>query len=311
MQRIVIDTDAGVDDALAILLALAWPDVRIMAITTVHGNVPVEAATRNVGEILRVAGGRATVAQGCSVPLDGAPVSAARVHGADGLGGWCETLPAAPLPVGDMPAQQLIPALARQFPGEITLITIGPLTNAAAAIREDPAGFRMLRRVVTMGGTVWAPGNITAVAEFNFFADPQAAREMVGCGVPLLLVGLDVTTRVVLTCERLRKLLAGRSDLKARFLRCICGQLFSFYRGLSGAEIFYMHDPLAVGVALDPSLAETRPMRVEVETQGEWTRGMLVAEQRSWARTGPNAKICVAVDSDRFLSRFCQLVLAA
>jgi len=311
MQRIVIDTDAGVDDALAILLALAWPDVQVQAITTVHGNVPVDIATRNVIEILRVAGSRTNVARGCAAPLSGAAVSAREIHGGDGLGGWTRTEPGGPLPLSGLPAQKLIPALAREFPGALALVTIGPLTNAAAALREDPGGFYMLRQIVIMGGTIWEPGNITPVAEFNLFADPEAAREVLRCGVPLVLVGLDVTRKVVLTRERLDRLLGARSDRRARFLRCVCHQLFSFYRTALGADICFLHDPLAVGVALDRSLVETRPMHVDIETSGELTRGMLVAERRQWARKATNVEVCVEVDSERFLANFCERVIAA
>lgn len=311
MQRLVIDTDGGVDDALALLLALAWPEARVEAITTVHGNVPVEAATRNIGEVLYIARAEATLAQGCAKPLRAAPVSGTDVHGDDGLGGWVHVAPVRRVDPAGLPGAQTIVSLARQFPGEITLVTIGPLTNAAVAFREDPIGMRLLKRVVSMGGAVWERGNVTAAAEFNVFADPDAAREVVHSGIPITLVGLDVTHQVVFTRERLELLLGRRADLRARFLRCICERLFSFYRPRLGCDMFYLHDPLAIGVALDASLVETKPMSVDIETAGELTRGMVVAERRPWLQRTANVDVCVASDAGRFVELFCERVVAA
>ena len=236
---------------------------------------------------------------------------AGEVHGHDGLGGWNRMAQGSPLQVNDLAAPQLIPCLARRFPGEITLIALGPLTNVATAAREDAEGFGMLKELVIMGGTIWEPGNITPVAEFNFFAAPEAAREVIRCGVPSVLVGLDVTRHAVLKRDRLDQLLAARSDRRARFLDCICSHLFAFYRSRLGREMCYLHDPLAVGVALDRSLAETRPMSIDIETSGELTRGMVVAERRSWAHQPANVDVCITVDTERFLAEFCDRVLAA
>ena len=311
MHRIIIDTDGGVDDALALLFALACQDARVEAITTVHGNVPVEQATANVLEVLHIAGCARMVAQGCMAPLSGVPVFARDVHGAEGLGGWAREQRGEMAVLSDLSAPALITSLARQSPGEITLVTIGPLTNAAVALREDPEGFRMLRRMVTMGGAVFERGNVTTTAEFNFYADPHAAREVVRSGVPMTLVGLDVTHKVVSTQDRMEQLLAGECGTRERFLRCICERMLSFYRPRIGADQFFLHDPLAVGVALDPSLAGTRAMQVDIETAGELTRGMVVAERRPWAQTATNVDVCVDVDAECFLAQFARLIAAS
>jgi inosine-uridine nucleoside N-ribohydrolase len=205
-----------------------------------------------------------------------------------------------------VPAWKKILLLAREFPGEITLVTIGPLTNAATALREDPEGLRLLKQIVNMGGAVWERGNVTSTAEFNIFADPEAAREIFHSGIPVILVGLDVTLKVIFTRDRLEHLLGDRSDLRARFLRCICDQMFSYYRPRLGGDMFYLHDPLAIGVALDRSLVETQRMSVDIETKGELTRGMVVAERRPWIRTATNVDVCVKVDAERFVSLFCE-----
>jgi inosine-uridine nucleoside N-ribohydrolase len=315
--RIVIDTDGGVDDALALLLAFAWPETRVEDITTVHGNVPVETATRNVREVLHLAGREVNLSEGRATPLtslfsrSSTPVFAAGVHGRDGLGGWIRTAPLRAIPPSAVSASKTIALRARQFPGEVTLVTIGPLTNAAVALREDPEGFRLLKQIVTMGGAVRERGNVTATAEFNFFADPRAAREIVHSGVPLKLVSLDATHQVVFQRDRLDRELGNRFDMRARFLRCICEQMFSFYAARLGEDIFYLHDPLAVAVALDDSLAEMQPMSIDIETRGELTRGMVVLDRRPWIQKDANVQVCVNVDAHRFLELFCERVIRA
>jgi purine nucleosidase len=309
MQRIIVDTDAGIDDAMALLYALRSPGVRIEAITTVHGNVAVEVATQNIFEILHVSGLKElpVVAQGSAMPLRSGsahPVTAQEVHGEDGLGGWTKRGRVPRGAVADAPGAQLILSIARQYPGEVTLVTLGPLTNAATAFREDPAGFRMLKEAVVMGGAVWAPGNITAVAEFNIFLDPEAAHEMLHCGVPATIVGLDVTSEITITPDRVERWLQSRSDLTAEFLECVCGQLFRFYRRLTGSAKLHPHDALAMGVALDRALVRTLPMKVDVETGDGITRGMVVAERREWLKGGENANVCREVHTERFLELF-------
>lgn len=303
MTRIVIDTDGGIDDALALLFALASPEASVEAITTVHGNVPVEVATSNVREVLDIAGRDVTVAVGCARPLVSEPVFAGHVHGADGLGGWTRTAPGFTMPASES-AMETILRLARQFPGEMTLVTIGPLTNAANALRTDPAAFRALKRIVTMGGAVWERGNVTSTAEFNIYADPEAAREVIHGGVPITLVGLDVTHKVEFTRERLDDLLGSRTGLRSGFLRCICEKMFSFYRAHLGRDVFFLHDPLAVAVALDATLVETCALHLDIETKGELTRGMTVPERRPWIRAPANVDVCTNVEADRFLRVF-------
>lgn len=311
MHRVILDTDGGVDDALAILYLLNSPGVRIDAITTVHGNVPVEAATRNVFEILRIAGHKVPVdvARGCDRPLRGDAVAASHVHGDDGLGGWTKGREVGMGKLATNPAHQVILDCARRCPGEVTLITIGPLTNAAAAFRGNPEGFRLLKDIVVMGGAVSAPGNVTAAAEFNIYADPEAAREVLRSGVPVTIAGLNVTMQVGITRERLEQELGERDDERAGFLRCICGQIFSFYRAHTSEDICYLHDPLAVGAALDPAFVRTRRLPVDVETKGELTRGMTVADLRRGAKTKGTVDVCVEADAEAFIDEFCRRVL--
>jgi purine nucleosidase len=311
MRRIIFDTDLGIDDALALLYLLASPEADIQAITTVHGNVPVEVATANVFEVLSVAEVATVpqIARGSAAPLKGSGVNATEVHGQDGLGGWTANGRIAAGNLSERPASDLILDIARMHPGEVTLLLIGPATNAALAFDRDPESFRMLNQIVAMGGAICEPGNTTATAEFNVYADPEAAQSVIASGVPLLLVPLDATHKVCLTRGLLKQRMAGQNNRRAQFLRCIAEQGFSFFEKATGWDGMYLHDPLAAAVALDRSLVETRRMKLDIETTGELTRGMTVAERRTWKKGGENAEICVNVDSARFLELFVDRVL--
>ncbi|HET8549736.1 MAG TPA: nucleoside hydrolase [Bryobacteraceae bacterium] len=292
-RRIIIDTDGGVDDALALLYALASPEAQIEAITTVHGNVPLATATRNVFETLSVAGARdMTVAAGAAAPLAGAAITATHVHGEDGLGGWTHSRPVPAQRLHEAPAPRLIGRLARRLPGELTLVTLGPLTNVALASRQEPDGLRQLREIVVMGGAVTVPGNVTATAEYNIYADPLAAREVLRSGIPVVLVGLDVTMKVTLSRDAV-------SAARHSFLYCLCEQLFTFHRSRGRAEQFALHDPLAVGVALDRALVHTDTMKLDVTDSGETTRTAI----------GSQVHVALDVDAGRFLHRFSERVL--
>jgi inosine-uridine nucleoside N-ribohydrolase len=210
----------------------------------------------------------------------------------------------------DSTAADLILDVARRNPGEVTLLLIGPATNAALAFHQDPEGFRKLKDIVAMSGAILEHGNTTAVAEFNAYADPEALDFIIGSGVPITLVPLDVTRQVALTRDKLEEQLRGRTDTRAEFLRCITEQGFSFYRGHLDWEGMYLHDPLAAAVALNRRLVDIRRMRVGVETRGEWTRGMTVAERRPWMKGGENVDVCLSVQSEAFLDDFCRRVFA-
>ena len=314
MHRIIFDTDLGIDDALALLYLLRSGEAQIEAITTVHGNVPVDVATANAFEILSVAGidEPPEIAGGSATPLAGScQNSGTQVHGKDGLGGWTTRGRVSLGRLSDWPASELIPRLARRNPREVTLLLLGPATNAALALRRDPVGFRVLRNIVMMGGAVSEPGNITATAEFNVYADPEAAREVIDCGVPVTMVGLDVTERASITRKFLDHRLRARDDPWARLVRCLVEQGFSFYQNSRGWDGMFLHDPLAAAVALDKSLVQVRPMRVDIEVNGELTRGMVVAERRPGVKGGENTEVCVDVDVARFLELFTERVLFA
>ncbi len=307
MQRIIIDTDAGVDDALAILYLLASPGVRIEAITTVFGNVDLSTATANIAEILTVAGASVPmIARGADGPLAGQRVDAAEVHGDDGLGGWTRRGRVSGPALDPLPAPVVITRLARHYPDQIDLLLIGPATNAAIARLLDPEGFALLRRIVIMGGAVFGPGNVTPAAEFNVFCDPWATRHVLDSGIPVVMVPLDATRKAVLTRKALEGALASRSDVRAAFLRTICGHVFRADRGALGEDGLFLHDPLAAALLVDTGLATaTRNVGVAVET----------TPSEGWGRTtavssGAPATVVLESDLARFLpqllDRVCQ-----
>jgi purine nucleosidase/pyrimidine-specific ribonucleoside hydrolase len=286
-----------------LILALRSPELDVLAITAVAGNVPLERCVRNAAGIVSLLGAPAPVAAGCGKPLEREPVLA-QVHGADGVGGASGLLPAG-RPVLPLPAPMVILEAAERHPGEVTLVALGPLTNLATAALADPARFARLARIVSMGGAFQVPGNITAVAEFNFFADPHAAGIVLASGVPVMFVGLDVTTKVCLTPELLPSRTASANDRILSFVEKAALHFLNSSRDYG----CHLHDPLAVAAVIDPSLAETRPVFVEVETSGQATLGMTVADLRPWSTGTPNARVCVGVDAPRFLDLFARRVL--
>lgn len=302
---LVVDTDPGVDDALALILALRSAEARVVGIGTVAGNVEVELATENALKVLRLLGRtEVPVAQGCARPL-AEPFHGARdFHGADGLG-EAGLPPSGLRPSGEHAADQLI-RLAREHAGELVVVALGPLTNLAVALERDPALPGRVRRVVAMGGAFGVPGNATPWAEFNVWADPEAAERVCSAGWPLTLVGLDVTRHVLLLEQHLARLPGGpvpdfvRAVVRAPIRRMAAG---------GRPPAMALHDPLAVGIALEPGLATQAPeLPVGVELRGEWTRGASLTDLRPRPlRQAPalpgRARVCLEVDGARFVER--------
>jgi inosine-uridine nucleoside N-ribohydrolase len=315
---ILIDTDPGIDDALAILLALGSPEVSVEAMTTVAGNVEVELSTRNALRILDVVrpARRPRVARGAAAPLAGPLVTAAHVHGDDGLGNLDafrepDGRPRYPEPshaLEMLDGADVILETADRFAGRLVLVALGPLTNVALALRRDRGRLARAARIVVMGGALAVAGNVTPAAEFNIHVDPEAAAEVFASGLPIELVPLDVTRRVVLTQAGLRAALASHGGRTARFIEDFTAHGFDFEseRGDGGMAL---HDPLAVGVAVDPSLVSFEPLHVAVECEGRLTRGMTVADRRPHrTRPAPTCRAALEVDAPRFLRLFLDRV---
>jgi len=285
VKKIVLDMDTGVDDALAIVLAMNSQELEVLAITTVAGNVPVVECTRNsllLTELLRP-DDPPPVAEGASAPLVKQLVTAPEVHGPDGLGGEAGTLPEPSRSALELPAHDVLTTLARKSPGEITLVATGPLTNVARALRDDRTAVALYKRVVIMGGAFAVPGNTGPVAEFNFYVDPEAAQIVMDSGLDITLVPLDVTTATILTREVLEEYRGAGGNVRSRPGRDLGAIL---YRALdyyiryqfeeSGLDAGYMHDPLAVASVIEPSIVTTMGARVEVIPGGK-DRGRTIA----------------------------------
>jgi inosine-uridine nucleoside N-ribohydrolase len=300
--RAILDVDTGVDDALALALALRQPEIELEAVITVAGNVSLELTTRNTLKVLDWLGaGHVPVAMGADGPLHGAVCEASHWHGPDGLGG-------ARLPEPSRQARHdgvgyLVERVTAE-PGEITLVCTAPLTNLAHAIQRAPAFVQAVRQVVLMGGAARPPGNVTPSAEFNIYADPHAAALVFEQDWPLIMVGLDVTNQVVLTRAE-RQSLASRTTPEAALVYEVTRHLFE----VRGVETMALHDPLAVGVAVQPDLVGSVARDVVVETRGEHTLGQTVVDLRPGAPPpSRRAQVCERVDAARFKALFSEVL---
>ena len=302
-----MDVDTGVDDALALLLALSSPEVELVGVSTVAGNVPLQRTTDNTLRLLQWAGrDDVPVYAGAERPLVRDAVAADDVHGATGLG--AAHLPqASTSPAGDGVEFLLNTLQAR--PGAVTLVATGPLTNLARAEAQVPGVLRQARQVVIMGGAVQVPGNITPTAEFNFYADPHAARQVLASEAEMVLVGLDVTEQIWLEQAALQVCTGPR----AAFCRAACEPVIAFESAHYGFAGMHVHDPVALGAALWPQLFHTQQLWVDVETTGELTVGQVVVDQRALAsdqeRLGRPVACAMDVEQARFLELFTERVL--
>ncbi len=269
-SRVIIDTDPGVDDAFALLLAMCSSQLHIEAITAVAGNVPLELTLPNALRMVEIAGRTdIPVAAGARAPLLRRLVTAAYAHGENGLGGAVFAEPKR-TPVAES-AADLIQKIVRKYPGEITLITLGPQTNIATALNADPGLAPLVRSVVMMGGSL-SGGNITPAAEFNVYVDPEAARIVFQSGIPITMVGLDVTRKTTLTDQHVATL-AAHDNPVSQAAALIGRNSLAHHRAQGLPSGPNMHDSVAVAAFLDPAIVTTEPFYVDVETGGELTAG--------------------------------------
>ncbi|MEZ5752481.1 MAG: nucleoside hydrolase [Paracoccaceae bacterium] len=295
-RKIIIDTDPGQDDAVAILLALASPELEVLGITCVAGNVPLPLTTKNARVICELAGRPdIKVFAGCDAPLQRKLVTAEHVHGKTGLDGI--TLPDPVMPLQDQHAVDFIIDTLRAQDG-VTLVPIGPLTNIATALQRAPDIAARIDQIVLMGGAYFEVGNITPAAEFNIYVDPEAAEIVFKSGVPLVVMPLDVTHKALTTRPRIEafralghvgEVVASWTDFFERF------DMEKY-----GSEGAPLHDPCTIAWLLDPTLFTGREINVEIETQSPLTLGMTVADW--WRVTGRkhNAFFVGDIDAERF-----------
>jgi purine nucleosidase len=309
---VVIDVDTGIDDALALLYACAEPRANIVGVSTVAGNVNLKAATRNTRAVLALAGRPDfPVWPGAAAALSNAVEDASRVHGQTGLGH--AVLPEPSEPAQKSHAVDALVAAAHAHAGKLILVATGPLTNIALAVMREPDLPRLLKRFVIMGGAYAEPGNVTPSAEFNIWHDPEAARmvfrafgESAG---RVVAVGLDVTHKTTFDAGDIAAFAARavgkpRGAALTRFIEDASRHYFELMERRHGRRVLFMHDPLAVGVAFDPTLIETRLATVDIETTGRLTIGATVADWRGqWGRPA-NAEVAIVVDAERFRTMF-------
>jgi inosine-uridine nucleoside N-ribohydrolase len=297
-ERILLDCDPGHDDAIALLLALASPEVELVGVTTVAGNQTLDKTTANAIRVLDLVGGDdVPVAAGADRPLVREIRVAANVHGETGLDG-----PDLPPPSRAPLGQHAADYLAEHVAGT-TLVATGPLTNVALMLAAHPDA--RPDRIVLMGGAI-AEGNVTPAAEFNVWADPEAAARVFSSGLDVTMVGLDVTHRALVTTQHKERLRAA-----GRVGRTVA-ELLDFYdrfhREVYGFDGSPIHDAVALAYAFRPDLLETRELNVEIECASELCRGRTVVDL--WRRTGrePNAKVAVGIDADAFVELLVERV---
>ncbi len=301
-RKIIIDTDPGQDDAVAILLALASPDeIDVLGITAVAGNVPLELTARNARIVCELAGRTdMPVYAGCDRPLAHSLVTAEHVHGKTGLDG--PDLPEPTMPLADGHAVDfLIDTLRNEAAGTVTLCALGPLTNLATALTRAPDIASRVQEIVLMGGAYFEVGNITPAAEFNIYVDPEAAEIVLKSKIPTTIISLDVTHKALVTKPRNDAFRSLGSPVGVAV-----AQMTDFFerfdREKYGSEGAPLHDPCVPAYLIRPELFTGRHINVEIETQSDLTRGMTVADWWGVTERAANATFLGSIDHDGFFA---------
>lgn len=301
--RIIIDTDPGIDDALAFLLALASPEIKLEALTTTQGNVTLAKATRNALSVLELArASHIPVASGSLLPLVQPLRASAAIHGESGIGN--SNLPepqSKPVPVHAV--DYLIEKILAE-PGQISIFPIGPLTNIAMAIRKEPEFARAVKELVIMGGAILEHGNITPLAEFNIYVDPHAAHIVFHSGIPMTLIPLDVTHKCLLKLEQIERLMKIDSPI-SRFIKDAVEVYLkaSFELGYEGSAL---HDPLTLAIIIAPELLTLKEYYVDVDISGGVSMGKTFADIQNLLKKPANMKVAMNVRGNDFIELFVQ-----
>jgi purine nucleosidase len=304
--KIIIDTDPGVDDALTFLLALASPEIKLEALTSVHGNIGIEKTTRNALAVLELANAsHIPVARGCSLPLV-SPLHKAgdAVHGSSGIGNANLPEPKSK-PVKQHAIDYLIERILAE-PNQISVFPIGPLTNIALAIRKEPRIVQALKGLVIMGGAVKEGGNASPLAEFNIFADPHAAHVVFHSGIPITLIPLDVTHKCLLTTEDVERLNKIDSPI-ARFVRDATSVYIKFYQNYENfSNGCALHDPLTLATIIKPELFTFEELHVDVDISGGISSGNTFADFLKISKKPANMKVAMDVRGRDFIELFIE-----
>lgn len=303
-RRILIDTDPGIDDALAILLALASPEVQVEGLTVVHGNCSSWQGAQNALAVLELAhAAEIPVAVGCDRPLVQPSLLAPETHGESGLG--YARLPAPATPLHPMHAVDFLIERLLAAPGEITLVCIGPLTNLALAMRREPRIIPAIAELIIMGGAIRHQGNTTPLAEFNVYVDPHAAHIVYHSGVPLTLVPLDVTYQCILTPGDVARLLKIASPIP-RFIADATRFYMEFHDAYQKIEGCVINDPLALALLFAPELCVYEEHFVDVDIQGGVSMGKTFADFYRMTGNPPNMKVALGVRGRDFIELFIE-----
>lgn len=301
-EKIIYDTDPGIDDALGLLLLAASPEIDLLGITVTHGNTSQEKCLNNALKLVELTGiTKVPVARGAEEPLVKELSVAEETHGEGGLG--YAILPKSAISPCSELAHDLIIRVVRENPGEVTLLCVGPMTNIALAFLKAPEIVSKVRRIVSMGGAIHYPGNVTPQAEYNVFCDPEAFEIVLKSGIDFTLVPLDVTYQCILTTDHLEKITEARSEIRnfifdsTRFYM----EFHEDYQGIKGCAI---NDPLAAAILLDPTLVKNRDYFLTIELTSPTSKAKTIADHYGLLKSAPNAKVSMEVDVERFMKLF-------
>ena len=305
-KKILIDTDPGIDDACAILLALASPEVFLEGLSIVHGNCSLEQATRNALSVLELANaGHIPVAKGCDLPLVQPSLLAPETHGDTGLG-YAKLPEPRARPIRQHAIDFLIEKILSS-PGQITLVAIGPLTNVALAIRQEPRLFEAIGELIIMGGAIRYEGNTTALAEFNTYVDPHAAHIVYHAGIPITLVPLDVTYQCVLTPGDVQHLQKIDSPI-TKFVADATRFYMEFHDEYQKIEGCVINDPLALALTFAPELGTYQELPVDVDIWSGISMGKTIGDFYNYGKKPANMKVAVGVRARDFVDLFIERI---
>ncbi|WP_116141671.1 nucleoside hydrolase [Trinickia diaoshuihuensis] len=318
MHKVIYDTDPGVDDSMALVFQALHPEIELLGVTSVFGNATIETTTRNALYLVERFAPGVPVARGAAAPLQReAPAPIGWIHGDDGLGNT-GLGPKGQAALDARPAHRFIIDTVRAHPGEVVLVAVGPLTNLAVALEEDPEIARLVKQVVVMGGafgTNGVNGNVSPAAEANMAGDPHAADIVFGAPWPVAIVGLDVTENTIMTTDYLAKL-RDEAGENGRFVWDVSRDYEAFHRSSAGLEGIYVHDSSAVAYLLAPQLYLTRSGPVRVLTEGI-AAGHTIQKPIGFAAPAPAwdgrpaCEVCVGVDSKRMLELYARTLTGA
>lgn len=303
-NKVIFDTDPGIDDALALLLLAASPEIELLGITVTHGNTSQEKCLRNALSLVELAGiGDIDVLPGATEPLVKELTVAEETHGDGGLG--YAKLPLAKKKAIDLPAHDFIIEMVEKNPGEITILAVGPMTNVALALLKRPQIAGKIRSIISMGGAIHYPGNATPQAEYNVFCDPEAFDIVLRSGIDFTLVPLDVTYKCIFTKQHLELINKARPEIK-NFIEESTRFYMEFHVKHQSIEGCAINDPLAAALLLDPSLVKVEDYFVKVDLASPTSKAKTIADYYGALNQRVNAHVAMQVDVARFMALFVE-----